>query len=238
MPTFSLLGLVATAALFSTAVLGGAAVTLAVVLVVQTVLLLAWSRLSVPAAAGGAVLAGAACVVADVLAFRTTAAGDVATAGVAVAGIAVLLALAHQLARRDGRPQVTVSLAAALGALLVALPGAAWVGVARDDAGLELAMVLAVSAVLGGLAGASARARPWAGLLGALVLGAGAGAVLGVALDLPLVRSVTAGLVGALAAMATLQLTRFVDDRRIGGALAATVPLVLAGPLVLALLQT
>ena len=105
------------------------------VLVVQGLLVWGWyDALDVPGRTGGSVLAGAAAVTADVLLLvRDDTRALTPVAG--VLAVAMLGAMVHQLARRDGRQRLTESLTATMTLVVLATLGALFVAVEQTLGG-------------------------------------------------------------------------------------------------------
>lgn len=180
-------GLLVLASLAGREVLAGAVFPL------QAALVVGWlAALGVEAALGGAVIGLAAAAVADAL----MAAGPTdARRLVAVVSVGLLIAMAHQLLRRDGRPGLTASLTAtvsvvALVCALAALP--ALRAAAGGNSAVRAALTAAAGAVLvawlcdlvaprPALSGVARRG--WVGVVLGMAVAAGIGAGIGSARD-------------------------------------------------------
>lgn len=201
---------------------------LAGVLIVQATLIVGWfDGIDAPGVRGGQVVVLGVALVADLV----VVVPEASRPGLVVAplGLAVLAAVAHQLARRGGRPRVVRSLTATTSAaILVAL----------------LAMLLPLhegtlgpaALIAGVLAGGSAaavvtlRLPGWSVSALALLAGPGVGAAVGELTSLQPGRGALLGLAAALAASVGAGVARGVATRV--PALAAALPLATAGPAV------
>ncbi|MDP9396485.1 MAG: hypothetical protein M3P96_01020, partial [Actinomycetota bacterium] len=142
-------------------------------------------------------------------------------------GGAFVLALVGQLLRRDGRARVAASLTATVTATVLAVSGALWLGAgALGAAGLprEVAAVTAAGLAVGVLP--ALLPLPWwltvppGALAGALAGGLAAGGPGGLLL----------GLVGGAVGTTGLAATSYVESRSRRAAVAATLPVLLGGP--------
>jgi hypothetical protein len=126
----------------------GAAVLVLAVLLVQGLVVATWHRaLDVPGALGGALVAGAACVGADVLVLAEE--GERPLAAVPpVLALAVLGALAHQVLRRDRRPRLNASMSATVTVAAFGGLTCAFLAVEDSEGGAPLVAVAAVAAGL------------------------------------------------------------------------------------------
>ena len=165
-------------------VLGGVIdplVLLPAVLLTQVLLAVAWfPALRATSPLGGRVVVLAAAAAADVAvlaADETRPMEHVAP----VLALAMLAALAHQLARRDGRGELTTSLTATGAATVFACLGSAWLAldVSREGTGLLVVGAVAAAAPAVVELGRSRLGRPrWAGAVwAAAVTGVAAAAV-------------------------------------------------------------
>jgi hypothetical protein len=237
-------GLLALAGFFLLAPFGGTPTIVALVVLTQTLFLYGWWRLPIAAVHRGVAIAGAAALASDVVVVgarhRVDAEAFAAAAVVGLLGVGVVVAFVAQLARRDGRAGVTPSVAAGVAALLVACAGAGWIrlGVVPhgEAAGVaaSVAAGLAVGAVLAGL---RLRAAPAAVLAAAAVVGAVAGLLLSALVDVGPLAAAAAGLGAASLAVATLSLASPPGERLVAVCLGSTVPVLVVGPLVPALLH-
>jgi len=208
---------------------------LAALVVTQAVVVATWHRcLGVPGGVGGAAVAGAAAVAADVLVLD--GAGDQPLSSVpAVLALAVLAALVHQLARRDGRDRLTASLTATVSLAALAALGSAYVASLDVEHGPGLVSTAGVAAALV-VAGVFARRRsgasnrydivvvPAAGAASAVVMVALEGLEVGPALAV-------AGVSALVAWVATVLVARAPGSgSREGAALGAALPILVAGP--------
>ena len=207
----------------------------AALVVTQAVVVATWHRcLGVPGAAGGAAVAGAAAIAADILALD--GARDRPLPGVpAVLALAVLAALVHQLARRDGRDRLTASLTATVSLAALAALGSAYVAALDVEHGPGLVSAAATAAVLV-VAGVAARHR-----LGGshrhdimvVTVAGGVAALVVVVLDaLEVVPAVAVAGVSALVAWVTTVLVARSagPGSREGTALGAALPVLVVGP--------
>ncbi len=124
----------------------------AALVVTQAVVVVTWHRcLGLPGAVGGALVAGGAAMAADVLAVDSAvdSAGNRPLSDVpGVLALAVLAALVHQLARRNGRDRLTASLTATVTLVALAALGSAYVAAWHLEDGPGLVAVTATAAVL------------------------------------------------------------------------------------------
>jgi hypothetical protein len=204
---------------------------LVAVLLVQGLVVGGWHRsLDVPGAAGGAVVAGAACVAADVLVLVEDDAERPLASVPPVLGLAVLGALAHQLVRRDGRPRLNASMSATVTVAAFGGLACAFLAVEASEGGAALVAAAAVAAGLAA-AGATLRARLHAPVgADALAVGVGVLGALAVAglSDLALPTGLAVGLACAVAAwVGTVLVTR---TRGQDPGLAGALPHALAAP--------
>lgn len=240
------------------AALAGQAALVVGVLVVQVVLGVgALALLEAPAAGGALVVALAAGLAADAVVLVDDGSIDRLPG---VVGLGLVVALLHQLVRR-GRSRVTESLADTLLVVVVVVAAACLLAQLATEDGeqvLVLALAAAAAALLVGRVGDRLLPRPaltdgatrgWAGLLLALVAGAGASALLSELADLgPLdLRLSTAALLGLCVGAVVVTADLAVDlgaaelrpgrrDARRVGALrptAALLPYALLGPVAL-----
>jgi hypothetical protein len=118
------------------------------VLVVQGLLVWGWhDALGVPGRTGGRVLAGAAAATADVLLLvRDDTRALTPVAG--VLAIAMLGAMIHQLARRQGRERLTESLTATTTLVVLCTLGALFVAADQTRGGPALVALAALSAAV------------------------------------------------------------------------------------------
>lgn len=209
----------------------GWAVLLVAVLLVQGLVVGGWHRsLDVPGAIGGGLVAGAACVAAD-LVVLVEQDGERPLAGVpAVLAMAVLGALAHQLARRDGRPRLNASMSATVTLAAFAGLAAAFLAVETADGGAPLA---ALAAVAGGLVVAGTQARrvlrgPGAADAGAVGLGVLGGLVVAAVTDLDAGTGLAVGLGCAVTAWTGTTLVARTAQPDPG--VVAALPIALAAP--------
>jgi hypothetical protein len=211
------------------------AVTAPVVLVVavvmtQGLLVAGWHRsLDWLGATGGAVVAGAAALGADLVVLAAD--GDRPLSGVpAVLALSVLAALVHQLLRRDGRGRLVHSLAATVALAALAVLASSYLAAEAADGGAAL---VAVAALPAGTVVAASVLRRRTGRPQWLDLAAvPAAAVLALAVPLLSDLAVVPGLVIAAAAALVAWVAGFVVTRSAepDPALAAGLPLALAGP--------
>lgn len=98
-----------------------------------------------------------------------------------VAGMAVLGAFVHELARRDGRLRLVESITGTVTGLLVVISAAGWVAAGRTPGGMSLVVTAAASLAVAAVVSAVHLAG-WSGALvttgAAVVAGAGVGAVM------------------------------------------------------------
>jgi len=176
----------------------GAAAVLAVVAVLQLPLIAGWHRgFGATDPVGGMVVGAVVAVAADVAVWLDDEPPSIAPVA-AVVGASFLLGAAQQLARRDGRDGLTLSLAAttSLGALVAAM--AAWPVLERLPDGEAIVTVAALSVVASSLARlvaampVAAVMAPALGFISGLVLGGlvdgvtvPVGAAIGVTVSLP-----------------------------------------------------
>lgn len=198
------------------------------VVALQLAVVVTWHRtVDVPAAAAGAVVGIGLAAIVDVVVATTEDAPSLGPVGV-VLGAGYLIAVAQQLARRDGRPRLVDSLAATVALATLTAFGAAWVVLAQLSDGADTVVVLAAAsaaASVGRLAPGMTGAAV-APTVAALVAGFGLGAAvsdvgLGVALGL------AAGLPVTLAAVLQVRLRGHADAWLPSGAW----PLLLVAPL-------
>lgn len=172
------------------------------VVALQLAVVVTWHRtVDVPAAASGALVGAGLAAIVDVVVATTEDAPSLGPVAV-VLGAGYLVAVAQQLVRRDGRPQLVDSLATTVTLATLAAFGAAWVVLAQLPDGPDIVMVLA------GASAAAAVGRLAPGTFGAalapVLAAVAAGWVLGVAVDDPslgLALGVAAGLPTSLAAV-------------------------------------
>ncbi len=163
----------------------------------QLLLVVSWHHaLGATDARVGAVLAGLLIIASDV---AVAASDDTTYYGpiVVVAGIGFLLAVLQQLARRDGRGELTLSLSATLSLAVIGSFGAGWAVNLRLDHGADFAAVagLAVAGAAFGRLAPGMWAAPAALILGTAVaavtgnglatVGLGLGAAVGAAAAVP-----------------------------------------------------
>lgn len=229
----------------------------AVVLLVQAGFLLAWFRWAqVPATGPGASLALGAAALADLSVMRSASALPEALPALepvaAVLGAAFVLALVVQILRRDGRPRVAASLTATVTATVLAVAGALWLagaglGVAGGPAasltaratgavplvavGVAAGALPASLALPGWLQGVLAAGGGALGALAAAALGPGQSGQLGLLgqTGQPGAQAL-AGLVGGLAGCAGVAATSYAGSARRRTPVAATLPVLLGGP--------
>jgi len=208
---------------------------LAALVVTQAVVVATWHRcLGVPGAAGGAAVAGATAVAADVLVLDGSSDQPLSSVP-AVLALAVLAALVHQLARRDGRDRLTASLTATVSLAALAALGSAYVASLDLEQGPGLVSAAGVAAALV-VAGVFARRRsgasrrydivvvPAAGAASAVVMVALEGLEVGPALAVSGVSALVAWVASVLVARAPG------SGSREGAALGAGLPMLVAGP--------
>src|SRR3954469_12366328 len=142
---------------------------------VQAAVVARWHpALRVPGGREGAVVAMAAALAADLLVLTTDDVHPMGPAA-AVGGVAVVAALGAQLVRRDGRPEVTVSLAATVTlAALVVLAAGDVAAAAASQGELRVAAAAASAATVAAAAGLPG--RPGLGRVPGRVLGCVLGA--------------------------------------------------------------
>lgn len=216
----------ALAAVLALAALAAEPLLAAVVLGTQVGFITAWFRSTpVPAARLGALLALAAAGAADALLLRAPGGGLEPLAG--LLGGAFVLALVGQLLRRDGRARVAASLTATVTATVLAVSGALWLGAGALGATgprREAAAVTAAALAVGVLP--ALLPLPWwltvppGALTGALAGGVAAGGPGGLLL----------GLVGGAVGTTGLAATSYAESRSRRAAVAATLPVLLGGP--------
>jgi hypothetical protein len=194
--------------------------------ITQLFLVISWHHaLGTPDLRVGATLAGVLIVAADIAVgwyADTTYYGPI----VVVVAVGFLLAVVQQLARRDGRGDLTLSLASTLGLALVGGFGAGWVVNLRLDQGDDLTVLTGVAVA----AAAAGRLAP--GLFGAaaaLVLGTAAAAIVGA--DTTGVGAALGGVVGGAAVLPSV-LAAIVQVR--GGVRLAGWPVGATWPILLA----
>jgi len=225
---------VAALALGAALVLGaatGLAVLAAAVLLAQGLVIVDWHRtLGAPGARGGIVVGAVAAVGSDALVLADV--GERPLAAVpGVLAAAVVGALVHQLARRDGRDRLTASLTATVSLVALAALGSTFLAVGAAQDGLALVCTAAAVAALV-VAGVTARQRFGAPRRADIGVVAGAVAVVAavvVALDgLAVTPAVAvAGAAGTVAWVAGVLVARSAAPH-IGPA--AALPVVLGGP--------
>jgi hypothetical protein len=194
------------AGLAAVLVLGGVIdplVLLPAVLLTQVLLAVAWfPALQATSPLGGRIVLLGAAVAADVAvlaADETRPMEHVAP----VLAVAMLAALAHQLARRDGRAELTTSLTATGAATVFACLGSAWLALDVSRDGTELLVVGAVAAAAPAVVelGRARLARPrWAGALWAAAVTGVAAAAVAETTDLSLAVALAAGAGAVVAA--------------------------------------
>jgi hypothetical protein len=195
------LGSVALAALVALAGYAGGGVMVAAVALTVLVVAVGWAGLlGLPDARGSAVviaLTGWAALAAA--AFNRYQARPLAVF-TSVVAFAVLLAFAHELLRRDGRPELVESVTGTLAGQVVAILGAGWVLLPDTAAGVA---AVALTAVALGAARLVAAVRMPLRVLGwvQLALGGAAGSVVAVLLARS---SLQAGIAAALAVAAVV----------------------------------
>ena len=168
-----------------------------------------WHRtVDVPAAAAGALVGAGLAVIVDIVVATTESAPSLGPVAV-VLGAGYLVAVAQQLARRDGRPQLVDSLATTVGVATLAAFGAAWVVIAQLPDGPDRVVVLA------GASAAAAVGRLAPGVVGGSVAPVLAGAVVGLVLG-AVVDDATLGLGLGLAAGVPATLAAVVQVRLAG----------------------
>jgi hypothetical protein len=197
------------------------------VLVVQGLLVWGWyDALGVPGRTGGSVLAGAAAVTADALLLvRDDTRALTPVAG--VLAVAMLGAMVHQLARRDGRERLTESLTATMTLVVLATFGALYVAAEQTLGGPALVALAALAAPVA--AGASMVPLPTPLVTG---VAAGGGLMLGLlaatTTDLSVGPALTTGAAAAAAALAAITFVRRVNQPDL--ATAAALPLLSVAP--------
>ena len=142
------------------------------VVLAQVLLLLSWHRaLGASDPIGGMVVGGVLTVAADI---AVAVKDDQVTFGpiAVVLGVGYLLAVVQQLVRRDGRAQLTASLAATVSLAAVGALGAGWAVLPRLPEG-EAVTVIAGAAVAGAALG-RLLPRSWGAFIGPLALGTAA----------------------------------------------------------------
>lgn len=205
-------------------------VLLVAVVMTQGLLVAGWHRsLDWLGATGGAVVAGAAALGADLVVLAAD--GDRPLSGVpAVLALSVLAALVHQLLRRDGRGRLVHSLAATVALAALAVLASSYLAAEAADGGAAL---VAVAALPAGAVVAASVLRRRTGRSQWLDLAAvPAAAVLALAVPLLSDLAVVPGLVIAVSAALVAWVAGFVVARSAepDPALAAGLPLALAGP--------
>lgn len=116
-----------------------------------------------------------------------------------VVALAIVAMFFHQLLRRDGRPQLTQSVAVSAAGIAIATMGAAYVPLGRTFGGAEVVVIVAFALALSAIADLGApmaKARPWM-VLAAVVIGWVAGGVAGLFFDV--VGVVAGAVLGAVA---------------------------------------
>jgi hypothetical protein len=200
------------AGLAAALVLGGVIdplVLLPAVLLTQVLLAVAWfPALQATSPLGGRIVVLGAAVAADVAvlaADETRPMEHVAP----VLAVAMLAALAHQLARRDGRGGLTTSLTATGAATVFACLGSAWLAldVSRDGTGLLVMGAVAAAAPAVVELARSRLGRPrWAGAVWAAALTGVAAAAVAETTDLSLPVALAAGAGAVVAARLAMML--------------------------------
>jgi CDP-diglyceride synthetase len=178
-----------TAAALAAAAFGGRPALALVLLPVQIAVVVAWlAVLDVEGAVGGMVVGIGAAVVADVLALDGVY-GLRRLAG--AVGVSLLVALVHQLVRRDGRPGLTASLTATVSVAALVVGASVLVALRTGEAGtdavetslaaLAAATVVArvVDALIHGPAIAASPRRGWPGFVAGIAAGVLCGGVVG-----------------------------------------------------------
>jgi len=197
------------------------------VLVVQGLLVWGWyDALGVPGRTGGSVLAGAAAVTADVLVLvRDDTRALTPVAG--VLAVAMIGAMVHQLARRDGRQRLTESLTATMTLVVLATLGALFVAAEQTLGGPALVALAALSAAIA--AGASMVPLPTALVTGIAAVGGLALGLLAAGItDLSVGPALTTGAATAAAALAAITFVRRVKQPDL--ATTAALPLLSVAP--------
>jgi hypothetical protein len=197
------------------------------VLVVQGLLVWGWyDALDVPGRTGGSVLAGAAAVTADVL-LLVRDDSRALTPVTGVLAVAMIGAMVHQLARRDGRQRLTESLTATMTLVVLATLGALFVSSEQTLGGPALVALAALSAAVA--AGASMLPLPTALVTGGAAVG---GLLLGLLVagitDLTVGPALTTGAAAAATALAAITFVR--RAKRPDLATAAALPLLSVAP--------
>jgi hypothetical protein len=163
---------VALAVLLGLGAAGPVAVLVAAVALVQLLVAVRWfDVLDVSAAARGGAVVGAAAAIGADLAVAVRDDRRPLAPVTAVLGLAMLAALFHQLARRDGRDRLTASLAATVALAAVGALGSCYLGAQSSGDGAAF--------VVAGVAAAAAAVVATA-LPGPEIVGAGVGLVAGV----------------------------------------------------------
>ncbi len=177
------------------------------VLVVQGLLVWSWYvALDLPGRVGGSVLAGVAAVTADVLLLvRDDTRALTPVTG--VLALAMIGAIVHQLARRDGRTRLTESLTATMTLVVLTTLGALFVATEQTLGGSALVALAALSAAVA----AGASMVPLATGLVAVIAAVG-GLVLGLLVaaitDLSVGPALTTGAAAAATALAAITFVR------------------------------
>jgi hypothetical protein len=221
----ALAALIAVAAWTATPLLLAAAVGLAVL-----VLALGWgSLLDLPAPRGSAVVISVIGLAGAGVALQADAMTRPLAPFAALMALAVLLAFAHELLRRHGRPHLVESVTGTLSGQAIVLIGGGWVMLPSTKLGLT-AVTTAVGCVLGARVGAllpvPARWVGWVALAGGLVAGVFAGVMVTPARVLP-VALLALGVSCVVAGLDRL-LLRLPTARGAAGMLAAAAAPVLA----------
>jgi hypothetical protein len=201
------------AALLVAASLGGRGALAAAIFPVQLMLIVGWiGVLGIRAGLGATGIAVGAAAVADVLV--ATGPAD-ARRLMPVVAVGLLVALVHQLLRRDGRPGLTASLAGTVSAIALVCALATFVAL-RAGVGGSSAVLTALAAAAGAVliawlcdfgltrpAIVGVEGRGWPGLLLGLAAACGIGALVGSARDeLGVGYGVTIGVAVAAVALA------------------------------------
>ncbi len=213
------------------------ALVLAVALV-QAAMVVGWISLSdLTGVWPGAALAGGAGICADILlAVRREDPLLLPVIGVVAAGF--VIAVLGQLARRPPRAGLVPLLTTTVAALVVSGAGALWVATERTSSGHDLVVLLAVAGAGAALGAALAGGVPVSEAVGPL-LAAAAGTLGGVAaallasgpLDVSTWSATRSGaVIGALVALGTVVARYSAAPRPVPPLLAASVPVLLAGP--------
>jgi molybdopterin synthase sulfur carrier subunit len=202
----------------------------------QLLLVASWHRaLGATDALGGITIGALLIVVADV-----AVAGDDGVVSYGpisvILGVGYLAAVVQQLARRDGRPDLTLSLAATVSLATIGALGAGWAINPRlaDGDSLTLVAATAVTAAAVGRLAPGLRGA----MVGPLVAGTAAGALVGLAVEqvgagLGAAIGCAAAFTAALAAVGQLR----VSSREAGWPAGAVWPVLLAAPLVYLVLR-